>query len=300
MRATRRFEWPTVLLLIATYAAWMTGLTTASAWFLPLGMILVTLAGALHSSLTHEVLHGHPFRNKILNGALVFLPLTLFIPYLRFKDTHLAHHLDSRLTDPYDDPESNYLDPSVWDRLSKPVQTVLMVNNSLAGRMILGPAIAQWVFMRADWRLIRAGDRRVALGWVLHVAGLIPVLWIVQTYGQMPWWAFLISSYAALSILKIRTFLEHQAHDRPRGRTVIIEDRGLLAFLFLNNNFHVVHHMHPKLPWYKLPGLYFQHRDRYLRCNDGYMYKSYGQILRKHLWRAKDPVPHPLWSRDQS
>ena len=27
---------------------------------------------------------------------------------------HLAHHRDAMLTDPYDDPESNYLDPAVW------------------------------------------------------------------------------------------------------------------------------------------------------------------------------------------
>jgi fatty acid desaturase len=111
----------------------------------------------------------------------------------------------------------------------------------------------------------------------------------------MPLWAYLAACYAGLSILKIRTFLEHQAHERARARTVIIEDRGLLAFLFLNNNLHVVHHMHPKLPWYRLPQIYFNNRDKYLRRNDGYRYASYGEIFRRHLLRAKDPVPHPLY-----
>jgi fatty acid desaturase len=98
-----------------------------------------------------------------------------------------------------------------------------------------------------------------------------------------------------LSILKIRTFLEHQAHERARGRTVIIEDRGILAFLFLNNNLHVVHHMHPRMPWYRLPGLYQENRARYLGRNGGYRYGSYGEIFRRYFLKAKDPVPHPLW-----
>ena len=99
-------------------------------------------------------------------------------------------------------------------------------------------------------------------------------------------------------MLKIRTFLEHQAHELVRGRTVVVEDRGPLAFLFLNNNFHIVHHMHPKMPWYRLPGLYFANREKYLTRNGGYRYASYAEIFRRHLIRAKDTVPHPLRPQD--
>jgi fatty acid desaturase len=113
----------------------------------------------------------------------------------------------------------------------------------------------------------------------------------------MPWWAFALSCYLSLSLLRIRTFLEHQAHERARARTVIIEDRGPLALLFLNNNLHVVHHMHPKVPWYRLPALYRANRDRYLARNDGYAFASYREIFARYLTRAKDPVPHPLWPR---
>ena len=80
-----------------------------------------------------------------------------------------------------------------------------------------------------------------------------------------------------------------------RGRTVIIEDRGFFAFLFLNNNLHVVHHMHPGVPWYRLPALYRRGKERFCQVNDGYVYRSYGEIFRRFFWKAKDPVPHPLW-----
>lgn len=116
----------------------------------------------------------------------------------------------------------------------------------------------------------------------------------------MPVWAFVFCAYAALSILKIRTFLEHQAHERARGRTVIIEDRGPLSWIFLNNNLHVVHHMHPKMPWYRLPNLFRSNRDRYLSRNDGYYFASYGEVFRRYFWTRKDPVAHPLWRKGGS
>ena len=114
----------------------------------------------------------------------------------------------------------------------------------------------------------------------------------------MPFWAYLIAVYIGHALIKIRTFLEHRAHDDAQGRTVIVEDRGPLAFLFLNNNLHVVHHAHPGVPWYRLPQLYGAARNGYLASNGGYRYGSYREVMRRHFWRAKDPVPHPLW-RDQ-
>ena len=297
MTTDRRVEWPTLALLAACYTLWAIATTLVAAWWLPAGIALAALTAALHSSLTHEVIHGHPFRNARLNAALVWPPLTLFIPFARFRDTHLAHHTDSVLTDPYDDPESNYLDPGVWEGLPRWMRAVLNLNNTLLGRLVIGPLVGQVAFMAGDWRLARAGDAGVIRGWLWHLPAVAAVVaWIVFV-SDMPLWAYLLSAYIALSVLKIRTFLEHQAHERARGRTVIIEDRGPLAFLFLNNNLHVVHHMHPKLPWYRLPELYFGNREKYLSRNGGYMYRSYAEVFRRHLLARKDPVPHPLWRR---
>ncbi len=293
-----KVEWPTLLLVAGCYGLYALGTVWAAQLWLPLGMALIIVALALHSSLSHEVLHGHPFENKMLNAALVFPAIGVFVPYLRFKDTHLAHHLDSKLTDPYDDPESNYLYAEDWLSLPRWRQAVLLFNNTLVGRLLVGPLVGQVCFMTCDLRDIAAGDRRVLAGWLWHVPAVLMVVCWMVTFGAMPVWAYLLCAYAALSILKIRTFLEHQAHERARGRTVIIEDRGPLSWIFLNNNLHVVHHMHPKMPWYRLPGLFRSHRERYLSRNDGYYFASYCEVFRKFFWRRKDPVAHPLWRRD--
>jgi fatty acid desaturase len=288
-------EWPTLLVFLATYALW--AVATALLW--QVSPVIAVLAAALaigqYSSLTHEVLHGHPFANQRLSEALVFPGLTIFVPYLRFKDLHLQHHFDPNLTDPYDDPESNFQDPAVWARLSAPVKAALRFNNTLAGRMLLGPAISTWALVTGDLRAALKGDRRVALAWGLHLPGVALVLWWLAVVGTMPIWAYLVAAYLGWSLLKIRTYLEHRAHEAARARTVVIESRGPLSLLFLNNNFHVVHHMHPGVAWYKLPGLYFSNREHYLRRNDSYLYRSYAEIFRQFLFRAKDPVPHPIF-----
>ncbi len=287
-------EWPTLALLAATYLLW--ALATTLLW--PLSPVLSILATGLliaqFSSLQHEALHGHPFRDARLNEALMTPALSLTVPYGRFRDTHLAHHHDPILTDPYDDPESNFLDPAVWARTSAPMRWLLIINNTLLGRVVVGPVYGNLVWLAGEARMIRAGDRRVIRDWLLHGLGLIVlVAWLWM--AAMPWWAYLLSAWIGHGLLKIRTYLEHRAHEAARARTVVIEDRGPLALLFLNNNLHVVHHMHPQVPWYRLPALYAQNRAHYLRRNEGYLYRGYGEIFRRYLLRVKDPVAHPLW-----
>jgi fatty acid desaturase len=287
-------EWPTVLVLAACYGLWAVATTTLWDAFPPGAFVALSVAIAWHSSIQHEALHGHPFRDPRLNAALVFPALGFLVPYGRFRDTHLAHHLDSVLTDPYDDPESNYLDPAVWAALPGWQRGVLRFNNTLLGRLVVGPAVSMVTFVAADLRVIRAGDRRVLAGWLWHIPSVaVALAWV--WWAAVPIWAWLVACYVGLSLLKIRTFLEHQAHERVRGRTVVIEDRGPLAWLFLNNNYHVVHHMHPRVPWYRLPGLYAANRERYLARNEGYAYRSYAEVFRRFFLRAKDPVPHPFY-----
>ena len=292
---SRRVEKTTLGLIVLTYVVWALATVWLAMLWLPLAIIVTALTMALHSSLSHEVLHGHPFANQRLNEALVFPAIGLFIPYIRFRDTHLEHHIDDNLTDPYDDPESNFLDPAVWDAMPPFMRAVLRVNNTLLGRLVIGPVVAQVNFTGADWRLVRTGRTDVAWAWFWHFVGIIPVAFWLAYVAHMPVWAYVLAAYTGISIIKIRTFLEHRAFEQVKGRTVVIEDQGWLAFMFLNNNFHLVHHLHPGVPWYDLPKLYFAEPEQYLQQNDGYRYASYGEVFKRYLLHAKDQVPHPLW-----
>ena len=291
-----RIEWPTFVLIVATYTIFALGLWSAS-YSMGVAILMLTVSGVLHSSLSHEALHGHPTPSAFVNAALVTPAITLFVPYLRFRDTHIAHHNDENLTDPYDDPETNFIDPEIWENWPLWRKAMHQWNNTLLGRMLLGPIIGQVSFMSSDAKAILNGDRRIALAWTLHAMSVSLTLWLVFNLSDLTFSAYVLASYFSLSILKIRTFLEHRAHDQSASRTVIIEDRGPLALFFLNNNFHSVHHAHPKIAWYDLPHIYHANKEQYLARNGGYAYSSYRDVFAKYFIKAKDPVPHPLWSK---
>lgn len=296
---TLPLEWPTILVAVVCYAGWLVvlaGYEVIGPW---LTGVLLTLLLTLHSSLQHEIIHGHPFRSRRANTMLGCVPLGLLIPFERFRDLHLMHHRDHLLTDPYDDPESNYVCPADWGQMALPVRCVLRFNNTLLGRMMVGPAISLARFYRQDFVDLWTGQTGLRRTYALHGIGLIGVGATVLAISSIPWWLYLVSAYVAMSVLKIRTFLEHRANETVAHRTVIVEDRGLLSLLFLNNNFHAVHHARPGLPWYQLPRHYRAHRSRFVSGNDGYVYASYATVIFRYLLRIKDPVPHPLLPKDR-
>ena len=91
MRATGKpVEWPTIALIAFVHTGWL----AIGLWLWPVAPVLALLLSgvliALHSSLVHECLHGHPTRNSVLNEALMLLPLGLVWPYRRFKKAAYA------------------------------------------------------------------------------------------------------------------------------------------------------------------------------------------------------------------
>lgn len=289
-------EWPTWLALAACYLAWAGSIALyhlIGLWaFVPLAVVT-----AFHSSLQHEILHGHPTRNARLNEALVWLPLGLYIPFRRFRDLHLRHHNDARLTDPYDDPESFYYDEGDFTSLGPVMRALLTFNATFAGRLLIGPALSLYGFGRTELRAVVAGDPAVRNAWAHHSAGLATLLTAIWWAGVPIWLYALFAAYPAMSLLMVRTFIEHRAHEDPRKRSAVVESGPLFSLLFLNNNLHRVHHAKPTVPWYRLPTLYRAERERFLEENGGYLIRGYTEVVRRWLLSPREPVVHPLSRR---
>jgi fatty acid desaturase len=138
-------EWPTLALAAGIYGAWL----ALTFWHaaLPPWLVYPALAWlvAWHGSLQHEVIHGHPTRIRAVNDAIGFPPLALWLPYALYREGHLRHHVDWRLTDPFDDPESAYWTEDQWAALSRPGQFLVRAQTTFLGRMLLGPP---WVIGR--------------------------------------------------------------------------------------------------------------------------------------------------------
>ncbi len=291
----RRWEAPTWAIALAAYAGW--GLTTwyyqALPWWLvlPLGAWFVCWQG----SFQHEALHGHPTRHVWLNTAIAFPPLWLWLPYPLYRDSHLTHHGDSRLTLPLDDPESYYVMPRAWARMGVLRRFALRARNSLAGRLLLGPAFAYAELVAGEARALRAGDRGHVAHWLVHIFAVGAVLyWAVGVCG-VPFWAYVVFfAYPGLSLTMLRSFAEHRPARDIGHRTAVVEAAAPFRLLFLNNNYHAPHHERPGLAWYDIPAWYEANRGAFLEKNGGYIFPGYGNQFRRFLLRPKDEPVHPF------
>ena len=284
-------EWPTVALAIVIYGGWL----ALTYWHASLPVwVLVALGAWLicwHSSLQHEVLHGHPTRFLAVNRAIGFPPLALWLPYERYRATHLKHHHDERLTDPLDDPESRYWLQDDWERLGPLGQRLLRVQSTLAGRLVVGPFWAIGSFLMSEGLAIIEGDRRVLRIWLIHLIGVALVLAWLKICAMSSVFYVLAFVIPGTSLMLIRSFAEHKADALVERRTAVVESFGPLALLYLYNNLHATHHDRPWVPWYELPGQFRASRSRLLSANGGLRYRGYGEIFRRFLLR---PYQHPL------
>jgi fatty acid desaturase len=293
--ATDNVEWPTVALAAVIYGSWL-ALTWWHAaipvWLLvPLGAWMV----CWQSSLQHEALHGHPTRQRWLNDAIGFPPLALWLPYVRYRATHLRHHDNELLTDPLDDPESRYVLPEQWSRLGPLDRALLEAQATMAGRLLIGPFWAVGTFLIGEANAILAGDRALARIWLWHgvaVTGLL--VWIAGVCGMSIWLYVLGFALPGTALMLIRSFCEHRADSEVERRTAVVEGAGPLALLFLNNSLHAAHHERPQIAWYRLPAYWRANRERLLAANGGLLYRGYGDIFRRYLLSPHDQVPHPL------
>lgn len=287
-------EWQTLLLVLVTYTGWLA--TTfaygrLSPWIVfPLAIVLVTL----HSSLQHEILHGHPTRSAAFNRLLAIVPLSLWLPYRRYEHLHLTHHHDERLTDAIDDPETFYWTAEDWQKLNPISRFVLRIQQTLAGRVLLGSFWRTGMFVRHEIDVIRANCDRERVIWLEHLIWCVPVVAWVMLVCHMPLWIYLLAIVVpARGLLLIRAFAEHRARPAVRQRVAIVEKSWILGPLFLYNNLHSLHHEKPGIPWYQYNERYRRERARLIAENGGLVYVTYFDVARRYLFRPHDVLLHP-------
>jgi fatty acid desaturase len=125
--------------------------------------------------------------------------------------------------------------------------------------------------------------------------GCAPVLIWVGVVCDIPLLAYvLLFVYPGISITLLRSFAEHQARGEVGERLAIVEAGPLMSLLFLNNNLHYLHHLSPRVAWYRLPGRWRAERAQVLEANGGYYFGGYGDIIRRYAFKSREPVAWPL------
>jgi fatty acid desaturase len=240
------------------------------------------------------LLHGHPTRSSRVNALFGIAPLAVWFPYSLYRAEHLRHHDDERLTST-DDPESYFISSHRWRAACGPMRALLTFRNTFIGRVAIGPAFAIAGVLTQACRKVASGDWRDVPMWLVHLSLLVPLLvWLDRVCGIGPVGFLAGVAYPALSLSAVRSFREHRPAERPAERSVINEAGWFWRVLFLSNNYHLVHHDLPHVPWFALRRVYLERRERYRERSGYFVVDGYRRWFAEFAFRCAEPVRHPL------
>jgi fatty acid desaturase len=291
-----RYDGPTWIVALVLYSAWAALIwfhETLTWWVVaPVGTYVV----AWHFSLQHEAIHSFLSAPKWLRWAVVMPPLGLWLPFPLYQAAHRKHHQNTNLTMPGIDTESFYVGQGDWPKLSALRRTLLLMNLTLAGRVLLGPILRLEKLVLREAQKLRGGDFSHVGHWIVHAVLVAALFWYISFVAGMAWWKYvLFIAWPAFGLGWVRSFAEHRYGQRPGERTAITESNFFWSLLFLNNNLHAVHHVFPKMPWWQIPAYWRANRAQILSHNGNLYFTGYGEVARKWLFRPVFTPPHPRW-----
>lgn len=239
---------PTLLLAVAVLGgavATMTALAVG-AIPLPLGAVLMFIAGFAAFTPMHDASHKAVADRGWINALVGRLcAVVLVVPFSAFRYIHLTHHRHTN------DPER---DPDFYSGTGPTWQLPL--------RWLTQDATYYSVYFRADrprW------EKAEAIGTVVSMLAVIVVLgstlgWTVVVLG------WLLPARLAIAALAFAfDYLPHHPHEVPASvdrfqATRIIESKWLSPVM-LCQNYHLVHHLFPGVPFYRYGVVWRAKRD---------------------------------------
>lgn len=259
-------------------ALWAAGIIVAQSGYLVFGISASAAALNAFYLLSHEGHHDLLFRRRWLNHAV---NVALCVPLLHSPAAYrVLHELHHRFLGGPGDPDE-YRNYTSQPRLRWALQWVRLTMGTLV-YMPLIPVVA--------WR--RAGSDvrgRIALEYAGMTAIWIPVLAIVPLTVLLQVW--LIPGVIVGYISAVRALAQHALTraDDPLLASRSVRSNPLVAFLLLNENFHLEHHLFPEVPSYNLPRMRALLRDRIPRAVEA---RSYSRFLAGFVGRS--------WRGDES
>jgi beta-carotene hydroxylase len=246
--------WNTVFVAIAIVAAFALVTTLATLRIIPLwlGLILNSFILYLDQTPLHEACHGNiagrDSKFLWLNHLVGFVCGALLLhEYKAFRYMHLAHHRDTN------DPD---IDPDHWVAVQNPFLVLFRCFTIV------------WWYHQYFWKHIAfhahiPGMRPLTL----HIVAMYTIFYSVAFWlSVFGWWRevlllwivpHFIASAMIIYFFAYLTHKPHEVHERYRDTNVfwvkgkIMEP--IVNWLYMFQNFHLIHHLFPRIPFYLYP-----------------------------------------------
>jgi beta-carotene hydroxylase len=206
----------------------------APGWFCFTASVLALhLSGTVIHDASHNAAHSNPFLNAILgHGSALMLGFAFPV----FTRVHLEHH--AHVNDPENDPE-HFVSTGgpLW---------------MIAARFFYHEV---FFFKRRLWR------KYELLEWFLSRLFLITVVGIAIYFDRVDYILNFWMSPALVVGIALGLFFDYLPHrpfeERNRWKNARVYPSKLLNLAILGQNYHLVHHLWPSIPWYRYQTAYY-------------------------------------------
>ncbi len=219
------------------------------------------LALHLSGTIIHDASHNSAHANRLINAILGHgSALMLGFAFPVFTRVHLQHH--AHVNDPENDPD-HFVSTGgpLW---------------MIAARFFYHEI---FFFKRRLWR------NWELLEWFLSRLFLVTVVFLAHHYGFMGYvlnfW-FVPALVVGIALGLFFDYLPHRPfQERSRWKNARVYPSYTLNILILGQNYHLVHHLWPSIPWYKYQPAYYATKPLLdlKGCE-----QSLGLLERKNFW----------------
>lgn len=261
-----------VLLLVGAWAGLGWAVLAAPAWaWLPLWLAMGFVINGL-VQLAHETWHGNLLPRRWQNTlAGTLLGLAVGIAHGPLRHDHLAHHRYNRTER---DPDAyNVGRRSFWPTVLHYAIVVLGLPLSVVYFNVLYPL--QHYEGRA---LVRHG--LVLLGYIAVHAG---AWWLLARAGLVhaALWVWIVPLVLASPFNGLKSLADHYANDwrGTRYRTATtVRTHPFVTYVWNGLNYHLDHHLFPRVPGYNLPALHARIRPA-LVARGAPLFDGYARVM---------------------
>ena len=246
--------WPTIILGVVLGASYITTVVMALTGFLALWVAVPLVAVLTYASYTilHESVHGSITGNdqslRWLNKTLGYMAAWIvMIPLTAHRHEHTAHHRYTN--DATKDPDFH-----VGEMGESPLAMV---------RAVVRAIVRQFRYYSENhWATASSKEKtqlciEVAAALVPRVAVMVAGYWVEGVALFVLGWLI-----GAIILLYLFAYVVHRPHEQI-GRyvdtsTILLPQplHGLITWLWLFQNYHSIHHLFPRVPFYKYAQLY--------------------------------------------
>src|SRR5215207_185519 len=238
-----RFAWPTLAVFGLAFSIWIvsSALAISGSWPWPVSVVFNWLAVYLLFTVSHEAAHHAASSSRHLNNWLGRIA-TFFVGPIGFpvwRYVHMQHHRFVNLAG--EDPDYPASHSPIWQRPFRWMSTDVDYLRFYLPRLGKRPSAErrEMVLMMAVFVGMAVAAIVVGWGWWFVALVLLPS----RLNGVGLGWSF---DYLP------RCHLRPEAEDsRFRATRNRIGFEWLLAPLAMYQNYHLVHHLHPRVPFYR-------------------------------------------------